>query len=35
MATAPSAPAEEVLIEAPHWNFILDPASQLSFQVED
>jgi hypothetical protein len=30
-----SAPAEEVLIEAPHWNFILDPTSQLSFEVED
>src|SRR5690606_10715175 len=30
-----SVPAEEVLIEAPHWNFVLDPTSKLSFEVEN
>lgn len=30
-----TAPADEVLIESPHWNFVLDPSAQLSFEVED
>ncbi len=29
-----SVPPEEVLIEGPHWNYRLDPSTQLSFEVE-